>query len=68
MVDEWVGPDRPGSVKQDDFLLHNLAADWAFCDLVCAQLTCPVPTQEHTVLPSVHANLTLRLYRTTQTH
>lgn len=56
------------SVKQNDFLVHDFAADWAFCDLVSAQLTCPVPAQEYTVLAPVHAHLTLCLHNTTKSH
>lgn len=48
-------------VEEDDLPLHSLPADGALCHLVCTQLTGPVATQEHTVLASVHAHLTLRL-------
>ena len=50
------------SVEKDDFLFHGFPADGALCDLVCAELACPVATQEHAVLAPVHAHLALCLY------
>jgi hypothetical protein len=47
------------SVKEDDFPGHCLPTDGALYDLVSTQLTGPVATQEDTVLPPVHAHLTL---------
>ena len=49
------------SVKEDDLLSDWLPTDWAFNDLVSTELTCPVTTEEDTVLFPVHTHLTLGL-------
>jgi hypothetical protein len=54
------------SIKQNDFLVHNFAADRALSDLVCAQLARPMSTEEHAVLAPVHAHLTLCLQNIAQ--
>ena len=49
------------SVKENDFLVDGLPAYRALGDLISAQLAGAVAAQEDTVLPPVHAHLTLRL-------
>ena len=51
------------SVKEYDFPGDQFPTYGTLYDLVGTQLTCPMATQEHTVLSSVHAHLTLGLGR-----
>ncbi len=51
------------SVKENDFLIYGLPTDWALCDLIRTELARAMTTQEHTVLASVHAHLTLSLHK-----
>ena len=44
-----------------DRVSHWLPTDWALNDLVSTELTCPVTTEEDTVLFPVHTHLTLGL-------
>ena len=49
------------SVKENDFLVDGLPAYRTLRDLISAQLAGAMAAQEDTVLPPVHAHLTLRL-------
>ena len=49
------------SVKEDDLLSDWFPTDWALNDLVSTELTCPMTTEEDTVLFPVHTHLTLGL-------
>ena len=49
------------SVEEDDFLVHGFPTDWALCDLIGTELAGAMTAQEHAVLASVHAHLTLSL-------
>ena len=49
------------SVKENDLLGYWFPTDWTLNDLISTQLTGAMATQEDTVLPAIHAYLTLCL-------